>query len=48
MVDLFLTLGAILLLGALANIAMVLLSSWQTKRRRATADHQHGDGARSR
>jgi hypothetical protein len=44
MVDLFLTLGAILLLGAVANIAMGFLSGWQTKRTSATADRQHLDG----
>jgi hypothetical protein len=47
MVDLFLTLGAILLLGAVANIAMGLLSGWKTKHISATADHQHRDSARS-
>ena len=46
MVDLFLTLGAILLLGAVANIAMGLVSGWRTKRTSATADRQYLDGGR--
>jgi uncharacterized membrane protein len=46
MVNLLVTLGAILLLGAVANIAMGVLSGWQTKRTSATADRQHLDGGR--
>jgi hypothetical protein len=40
MVDLFLTLGGIILLGVVANIAVRLLS-WRTKRTSATAERQH-------
>jgi hypothetical protein len=41
MVDLFLTLGAILLLGIVAKIVEGLLSGWQTKRVSVTAQRQH-------
>jgi hypothetical protein len=41
MVDLFLTLGAILLLGIVAKIVEGLLSGRQTKRISVTAEGQH-------
>jgi hypothetical protein len=41
MVDLFLTLGSILLLGIVAKIVEGLLSGWQTKRISVTVQRQH-------
>ena len=48
MVDLFLTLGAILLLGIVAKIVEGLLSGWQTNRISVTAERQHAKSGRLR
>jgi hypothetical protein len=39
-VDLFLSLGGILLLGVVAKVAMGLVVGWQTDRERAVTEHQ--------
>jgi hypothetical protein len=45
MVDLLLTLGAIVLLGVVASIAMRLLSGWKNQTHKQTAERRHLDGS---
>jgi len=47
MVDLFLTLAAILLLGIVAQIAQVVLSRWQTERSKEKAEGEQVESGRS-